>query len=56
MESFVFNVTYNGTITESVVVDAKTKEEAIERIKNNDVDDVIDVYTETHERIDIREV
>lgn len=53
---FQFNVKYSGVITEFVVVEAETKEEAIEKIKNYDVDDVIDVYTEADEIIDIIEV
>lgn len=55
MEDFVFTVIYNATVTEKTLVNANTKEEAIEKIKNGYVDDIVDGTIETHDIIDIIE-
>ena len=53
MEDFVFTVIYNATVIEKTLVNAK--EEAIEKIKNGYVDDIVDSTIETHDIIDIIE-
>ena len=56
METFVFEVIWNATVTEKTVVTANTKDEAIEKIKNGcDIDDIIDGAIEVHEIIVIIE-
>lgn len=55
MKDFVFTVIYNATVTEKTLVNANTKEEAIEKIKNGYVDDIADSTIETHDIIDIIE-
>lgn len=55
MKDFVFTVIYNATVTEKTLVNANTKEEAIEKIKNGYVDDIVDSIIETHDIIDIIE-
>ena len=55
MKDFVFTVIYNATVTEKTLVNANTKEEAIEKIKNGYVDDIVDSTIETHDIIDIIE-
>lgn len=57
MEKFFFTVEYNAIVTEKIIVEAKTKEEAIQKIKEGkDYDDVIDSYVETYDVIDIMEI
>ena len=53
MEQFVFDVMYKATVIDVTVVSAETEEEAIEKIKNGDIDDVIDRHIEEEEMIDI---
>lgn len=55
MKDFVFTVVYNATVTEKTLVNANTKEEAIEKIKNGYVDDIVDSTIEIHDIIDIIE-
>lgn len=55
MKDFVFTVIYNATVTEKTLVNANTKEEAIEKIKNGYVDDIVDSTIEIHDIIDIIE-
>lgn len=55
MKDFVFTVIYNATVTEKTLVNANTKEEAIEKIKNGYVDDIVDDTIEIHDIIDIVE-
>lgn len=52
MEDFVFFVTYSGTMTDKVVVEAETKEEAIRLIReNSDFVDVLDTVDEERDEI-----
>lgn len=52
MDYFVFYVTYSATITDKVVVDAKTKEEAIKLIKeDSDFVEVLDTVDEERDKI-----
>lgn len=53
MKQFIFDVTYKATVIDVAVVSADTKEEAIEKIKNGNIDDVIDRHIEEEEIIDI---
>lgn len=55
MKDFIFTVVYNATVTEKILVDADTKEDAIEKIKNGYVDDIVDSTIETHDIIDMIE-
>lgn len=55
MKDFIFTVVYNATVTEKTLVNANTKEEAIEKIKNGYVDDIVDSTIETNDIIDIIE-
>lgn len=49
MKSFAMDVTYNATVTERTIVTAETEEEAIQKVRDGDVDDVIDVFTDTED-------
>ena len=52
MEDFVFYVKYSGTMTDKVVVEAETEEEAIRLIKeNSDFVDVLDTVDEDRDDI-----
>lgn len=53
MKKYAMNVTYEATSVERTIVTAKTKEEAIEKVKNGDVDDVIDVFTDNNKIVNI---
>ena len=52
MKVFGVDVVYDGIVTERTIVTAADKEEAKRKILENDVDDVIDVFTE---RLEIRD-
>lgn len=47
------DVAYEATSVERTIVTAKTKEEAIKKVKNGDVDDIIDVFTHNNKIVDI---
>lgn len=46
MKVFGVDVVYDGTIVERTIVTAADKEDAKRKILEDDVDDVIDVFTE----------
>lgn len=52
MKVFGVDVVYNGIVTERTIVTAADKEEAKRKILEDDVDDVIDVFTK---RLEIRD-
>ena len=54
MEDFVLDVVYKATVVEVTVVEANTKEEAIEKIKQDSgCVDIVDTFVEKEELIDI---
>lgn len=53
MKQYAMDVTYEATSVERTIVTAKTKEEAIKKVKNGDIDDVIDVFTDNNKIVDI---
>lgn len=52
MKWFAVDVSYNATVTERTIVTAVDKEDAKRKILENDVDDVLDEFTDTFEVID----
>ena len=52
MKVFGVDVVYNGIVTERTIVTAADKEKAKRKILEDDVDDVIDVFTK---RLEIRD-
>lgn len=52
MKVFGVDVVYDGIVTERTIVTAVDKEEAKRKILEDDVDDVIDVFTK---RLEIRD-
>lgn len=53
MKSFAMDVAYDATVTERTIVRAETKEEAIQKVKDGDIDDVLDSFIETGYILDI---
>ena len=51
MNSYACDVAWKATVIERTIVRANNKEEAIKKIKDGDVDDVIDNFIETEEFI-----
>ena len=51
MKSYACDVACKATVIERTIVRANNKEEAIKKIKDGDVDDVIDNFIETEEFI-----
>lgn len=47
------DVAYDATVTERTIVRAETKEEAIQKVKDGDIDDVLDSFIETGYILDI---
>lgn len=53
MKCFAMDVTYDATVTERTIVTAKTKKEAIQKVKDGDVDDIIDVFTDNGDMLNV---
>ena len=47
------DVAYEATSIEKTIVTAKTKEEANKKVRDGDVDDVIDVFTDNNKIVNI---
>ena len=47
------NVAYEATSIEKTIVTANTEEEAIKKVRDGDVDDVIDVFTDNNKIVNI---
>lgn len=53
MKSFAMDVAYNAIVTERTIVRAETEGEAIQKVKDGDIDDILDTFTETEDIFDI---
>lgn len=51
MKDYVFFVTYSGTITDKVVVEAESKEEAERLVREGSIVEVLDVVDEERDEI-----
>lgn len=47
------DVAYNAIVTERTIVRAETEEEAIQKVKDGDIDDVLDSFIQTENIFDI---
>lgn len=52
MKVYGCDVTYKAFVTERTIVRANDEEEAKQKIRDGDIDDVIDEFTETEEIMD----
>lgn len=53
MKSFAMDVAYDATVTELTIVTAETREEAIQKVKDGDIDDVLDNFIERKDILSI---
>lgn len=53
MKSFAMDVAYNAIVTERTIVRAETEGEAIQKVKDGDIDDVLDSFIQTENIFDI---
>lgn len=53
MKQYLMDVAYEATSIERTIVTANTKEEAIKKVRDGDVDDVIDVFTDNNKIVNI---
>lgn len=52
MKSYGVDVTWKGTIVQRTIVTAENKEEAIKKIKADDVDDIVESFIEVEDCVD----
>lgn len=52
MKSYGVDVTWKGTIIQRTIVTAENKEEAIKKIKADDVDDIVESFIEVEDCVD----
>ena len=53
MKSFAMDVAYNAIVTERTIVRDETEGEAIQKVKDGDIDDVLDSFIQTENIFDI---
>ena len=52
MKSYGVDVTWKGTVVQRTIVTAENKEEAIKKIKADDVDDIVESFIEVEDCVD----
>lgn len=52
MKSYGVDVTWKGTIVQRTIVTAENKEEAVKKIKADDVDDIVESFIEVEDCVD----
>lgn len=53
MKVYGCDVTYNSVVTERTIVTAADKDDAMRKIKDGDIDDIIDVFIERDDISDV---